>query len=68
MLFDTKETAQLSQDSIVLLFDIHSDYITKSVVRHLLVSDYGKIGKVVEFPTTVSSLPNPKYLGYCLLL
>lgn len=45
MLLDPIDTQLLSQDSLILLFDITSDYtkyIKKVFIRYLLVSDSGR--------------------------
>ncbi len=64
MLFDPIDTQQLSQDSLILQFDITSDYTKyrKKVCPKFLTN---KVGKTVNYPkTTVSLQSNHTHLGY----
>ena len=69
LLFDPINT-QLSQDSLMLLFDITSDE-KRSVQRHWLISDSGKTSKIPQYCISeLSLLSNHTHLDYsmCSLL
>lgn len=56
--FDPKYPQQLSQESLILLFEISQLYKickTRSVLKTLLVSDFQKVGKTITFSPSLTN-------------